>query len=80
MPIDIDKGFHKKQERQRNHRTYQEQAEALEKMKKALINGQILKVAAIDAGYGIASGMAFFKKQTGKTMTEFQKEQRQKPQ
>lgn len=80
MPIDIDKGFAKKVKKTRKHRTPQERVEALEKMKKALIDGQMIKVAAIDAGYGIIEGMRFFKKKTGKTMGEFQREQREKPQ
>jgi hypothetical protein len=45
--------------------------EVLRKMKKALIEGTIIKVVLADSGFHPCSGMRFFKKQTGLTMKQF---------
>lgn len=54
------------------YRTPEQQAVALEIMKKALINGFACKVAIMDSGYKRTAAANLFKRKTGMTMTEFQ--------
>jgi methylphosphotriester-DNA--protein-cysteine methyltransferase len=80
MAIDIDKGFPKMPGRQRNHRSRRAQLEAVEIMKKCLLDGQPCKIAALEAGYGMETGFTKFKKETGMTMKQWQRENQGKPQ
>ena len=60
----------------RKSRTKAERDKALEVMKAALKEGKQIKVAVIEAGYEINQGMWFFRRRTGKTMTEYKNEHR----
>jgi uncharacterized radical SAM superfamily Fe-S cluster-containing enzyme len=55
-----------------NYKTKLKQFLAIEKMKKALIEGKIIKVAVSETDYGLHSAMTLFKRHTGLTMRQFQ--------
>jgi transcriptional regulator GlxA family with amidase domain len=54
-------------------------AKIVEKMKKALQNGMIIKVVVWESGYELRQGMALFKRKTGMTMRQYQMRCRSKP-